>query len=240
MIDVTMTAMMRPKLIKKTLASFRRRLLTNPSKLRWIINIDRVGDASLDETIRVFDCLGNNKVINSPKKPSFPNAVMWCWSQVSSEYCFHLEDNWTIERVVGVDAMIGTLKDANTVSSLRLSKIHIPKTKKPVMFGRFWKYKGGYFTTYAKDMFGLNPILIKTKFLQDVLPNMDDKMNPEKQIRPDNPCMMDVLGKWVHGMWGEPGDKPLVVDRGRKWMRVNGFEKPSVDFTAWRKTDESN
>src|SRR4030043_1164252 len=95
MIDITMTATLRPQVISQTLESFCRNIFKDRNSYRLIVNIDPVGEkVKTAKVLEVCKQYFKNIVFNTPKFPSFPSAVVWCWSKVESDFSFHLEDDW--------------------------------------------------------------------------------------------------------------------------------------------------
>ena len=134
--------------------------------------------------------------------------------------------------------MISILKKYEKLSSLRLYKFKTPKRKKFLTFACSWVYheEGFYMAKDWRKQFGLNPILIKKKFIDQALPRMRDTVNPEKQFRFSQEYMRKVIKDWQYGIYSNPGDKALVTDIGRKWINNTEFCKPKTGtFLTWEK-----
>lgn len=239
-IDITMTAVRRSSILKKTLSSFCEHLFyDNNDRYRLIVNIDPVGDLEKMKRV-VHQCkyYFKNVIFNIPATPSFPKAVIWTWSQVEAPWVFHLEDDWIIHRNIDINDMIRNLTERPGLACLRLYKRPIPNNKKPKLFDCRYRYnKSGFFVAGdSGTQFGLNPVLIRKKFIDQALPLMDPERNPEKQFRYTNPKMKDFIMKWQYAIYGRPGDGTLVSDHGVAWRKKNGLVKPSGAFTHWAKS----
>ena len=241
-IDITMTATLRPSLVERTFISIVDKIVRGErDRYRLIINVDKIGENIQQKTvIKIAKKYFNDIIFNLPETPSFPRAVKWVWGNSTSNYIFHIEDDWEIVRFVDVDNMIRLLDKYKKLSSLRLNKYHTPNKKVIKLFDGIWKYcekDKFYITDDWKKQFGLNPILIKREFINRALPCMVDNVNPEKQFRESQEYMVNVIRVWNYGLYSNPGDPPLVVDIGADWKQKNNFEKPVKSFLTWIKKE---
>ena len=239
-VDITMTAVLRSRVLKQTLESFCKNVFYGDrSRYRLIVNIDPVGDNEKPKgVIKTCRKYFDNVVFNVAKEPSFSKAVIWTWKQVEADFVFHLEDDWIIYRKIDIDNMIRILKERSGLACLRLYKEKLPKGKKPRIFGCRYKYnKEGFFVADdRKKQFGLNPVLIRGEFIQQALPLMTDHRNPEKQFRFGNTVMKDFVMAWQYAIYGNPGDARLVYGKnGLHWRRKSKYKKPrdGKPFLNW-------
>jgi len=241
MIDITMTATVRPDIIRRTLKSYCKNLLQERDRYRLIINIDPVGeDIKPEKVIKTCESFFKNIVFNIPKEPSFPKAVIWTWNQVESDFAFHLEDDWLLEKYIDINDMIRILNKYKEIACLRLSKYNIPNSKRIKLFNAVYKYNedGFYLAFDSKKQFGLNPVLIKKSFIKQALPLMVDNKNPEKQFRFNNPKMSDFVLRWKYAIYSRPGWRALAIDNGVNWKYSNKFVKPNTGtFLVWQKKE---
>jgi len=242
--DITMTAVKRPEIIEKTLKSFTENLFTNPEDHRLIVNIDPVGDdVSFNEITDMIKNYFPNHIAYMPDEPSFPKAVIKVWSEVESEYFFHLEDDWILKRPIFMTDLKKPLKVFNNMACIRLYKENIPMTNSPTMFGCNYNYNREFNlfkpvpgSNNWLNQFGLNPVMIKKKFIDEALPLMVNDKNPEKQFRENNPLMKNILNKWTFSIYGRPGLKRMVWGKnGLHWRLNSKFKKPrnGTGFTNW-------
>jgi hypothetical protein len=239
-IDITMTAVLRPKILAKTLNSIVTNVVDDIDRFRLIINIDPVGqDIKPSRVIDIAKSYFKDVVWNVPGSPSFPLAVKWVWSQATAPYIFHWEDDVLILRKIDVNDMIAILNKYERLSSLRLYRGAVPKKKTIHTFACRWKYNadGFYLANDWKKQFGLNPILIKKEFIDQALPRMRDDTNPEKQFRFSQAYMRKVIKNWQYGLYAKPGDGRMVDGRqGQVWKNRMNFSKPEgATFTKWVK-----
>ena len=236
-IDITMTAVIRPAIIERTLKSIVENIVTKGNKFRLVINIDPVGEKVKPKMVmRVAKKYFKDIVFNHARHPSFPKAVIWVWRNSDAPYIFHIEDDWSINRKIDVNKMINILDNHDDLSSLRLYKYPTPKGKVFSTFGCKWRYNkaGFYVADRWQKQFGLNPILIKRQFIDEALPRMRDNKNPEKQFRATQDYMVPVIKKWKYGLYASPSEKALVSDIGYAWRRRTRFVKPrGKSFVEW-------
>jgi len=248
--DITMTAVRRPEVIEKTLKSFTENLFVIPEDHRLIVNIDPIGDEDdkhNNKTISILKKYFPNIVIFEPNSPSFPKAVIRIWKEVKSNLFFHLEDDWILKRPIFMNELTQPLKQNKDLACMRLYKENIPFSNNPKMFGCSYNYHGTrsftntYFTPVPgsnnwKNQFGLNPVMIRKKFIDETLPLMVNDKNPEKQFRENNPLMSNILNKWTFAIYGRPGLKRMVWGKnGLHWRLDSKFKKPrdGSGFTTW-------
>jgi len=239
-VDITMTAVLRPKILDGTLKNIVNYVVDDPDRFRLIINIDPVGEnVKPKEILKVAEKYFNNVVCNIPKKPSFPKAVKWVWEHSDAPFVFHWEDDVNILRKINIKHMICILNKYEDLSSLRLYKAKIPKKQSFKTFSCYWKYykEGFYIANDWQRQFGLNPILVKREFIDEAVTRMVDHVNPEKQFRNTQNYMVPLIKKWKYGLYGKPGEHRLIDGRkGQSWKNKMRLRKPNVSkFLVWEK-----
>src|SRR5271157_5726072 len=118
-VDICMTATLRPSIIHQTLISFCNGLFTERDNYRLIVNVDPIGEKIKRKSIAdICGMFFKDVIYNFPEKPSFPDAVKWVWSQSSSNFVFHLEDDWILTRKLDINDMIRILNKDNRVACL--------------------------------------------------------------------------------------------------------------------------
>jgi len=246
MISIAITATIRPIVLKQTLSSFYKNCfydfsLRNNLKnnIHIVINVDPIGDAQYtqNDVIKICKQYSNNITYNFSKKANFASAVIWCWKNCTGKYVFHLEDDWVLNDRIELEKLMYFI-DNKIVSAVRLYKRDYPSSKPYKMFDCIYKYKNNLFIAQdSSNQFGLNPVLIDMEFIQQALPLMSHKINPEKQFRAKNDKMKDFVLSHKYGIYGKPGDKALVSDIGLSWRKNKRYQKPIGEtFLEWQKT----
>lgn len=239
-VDITMTAVIRPKMLAGTLRTIQKNIIKNQTGFRLIINIDPIGESKNPmKVVDIAKTFFSDVVYNIAKKPSFAKAVKWVWSQAEAPYVFHWEDDIDILRPIDIDDMISIHEKYPKLSSLRLYKHPTPKKKVIDTFGCRWIYKpeGFYMSKDWKKQFGLNPILIKKAFIDGALKCMVDNVNPEKQFRFSQPYMRQHIKNWQYGLYTKQGAARIIDGRkGQAWKNNLKLQKPrGQTFVRWEK-----
>lgn len=249
-IDITTTATIRPKLFDKTLRTFTRNIFRDKDRYRFIINIDPVGDKSRNskEVLEVAKRYFDDVVYNCPDEPGFTKAVIWLWSQTTSDYVFHLEDDWGLSHSIDIDNMINILDRYDRICSVRLSKGQISAAKKVIKSipcPYIEPEDAGKFKLFPR--LSLNPTLFKGEFVREAAKVMTTKLNPESQLvkrfaikkekKGKGDCnsqqIEEFLAKWDHSVLMVNKGQPVVRDTGTKWRSRHGIIR-KYDFMYWK------
>lgn len=216
-IDVVITATIRPELLDLTLFSFYKNFLHQFRETRLIVNVDPLGSAPHQASGVVAVCRRYSPQVVSrcPAQPSFASAVKWCWEQVESEAFLHLEDDWLLKRPIRLEHVAARLAEGGDVASIRFNLTRNPASSPPV-----------------SGAFSLNPSVIRRAFIEQALPIFSYEKDPEKQFRDSAP-----LAHWRYLYHGAPCESACVVDTGKKWRRAHDFQKwePGSPAVTWRK-----
>lgn len=221
-VDICMTATIRPIVLEETLKSFTEKMLKDKTQYRLILNIDPIGEklkrrATMTQIARKYF---NIIILNMPEISGFTKAVQWCWGQTTSDFVFHLEDDWRLIQEIDIVDMINLMKNHN-LTSLRLSKNNVEKSKYSEKYG---------FIYYPK--ISLNPTIFNGDFLRQIAPLMNLSQNPEKQLRPTQSELGKIIQTTTHGVYTKPSMHATVVDIGRKWMDHSIYKK-KTGFLNW-------
>ena len=237
-----MTATCRPELVDQTLRSFRKGLLGSDPTHRLIVNIDPVPEAAPDGVCRVLkEYFGANTEIRRPASPSFPGALKWCWSQVTTEYFLNLEDDWELLVDLDLNDMLMVMDEHPWLATLRLPKGQTaetecvqsgsPREPRYLWNGRFFQCPAG--RTGKNGYYG-SPSLIRNYWAQQVWPLLQDHASPEKQLRRLKEAKNPAVWCWEHGVYSVPNTPAVIQDIGTQWRRDRGIRKNSkYHFTRW-------
>lgn len=238
--DVTMTAVRRPSLLKHTLASFYSNLFCRIADYtRLIINVDPIGeDVRPQEMIEVASGFFGHIYVNFPSKPSFPEAFKWCWGKSDAPWVFHLEDDWKLLREVNILEMMHIMDCEPELASLRLPFFNATETNMK-NWNIHFPWNGDYFecpTDRRKGAgFAGHPSLLRGKFVQRCAPLLDTMRNPEKQFHGGNTKLVNEVLNWKYGVYGEPNSPKILEDIGAEWKAKHNFRKSGnkAFFTQW-------
>jgi hypothetical protein len=227
MLDITTTATIRPDIFYRCLESFTEKLFVHKKEYRLILNVDPIGD-DVDpmEMVRVGKQFFDNIVYNIPEEPNFAQACKWCWGETSSEFIFHLEDDWVLKRAINVGELISLFRHENLMG-VRLTKNEINTLTQEEKKNKFIKNR----------KLVLNPIFYRGDFIRDISMKMDIENNPEKQLRRKYKLPKDkFVGIYCGLGLGHYGSGRVVRHLGRKWQKQSNYKKrKGSNFITWEK-----
>jgi len=239
MIDITMTAVRRPELVRQTLDTFVSKLFSRANEYHLIINVDPVGrDMQSFKIIDLCREYFRNITCRCPEEPSFGSAFKWVWTRTTADFVFHLEDDWELVRPVDLMKMIEIMTNNPDLAILRL-----PWKPTDTDSAKNWKYFfpwNGEFFECPRELkrtvgFCGHPSLIRGEFIRNTAEYIDETRNPEKQFHHGPREIMEEIDKWRYGVFAEQNQSPAIRDIGRQWMIKNNYRKAGSKafFTQW-------
>lgn len=225
-IDVACTATRRPDILEKTFSSFREKLFKD-YKCRLVINLDPIGEVVNNEKIigicnKYFDDVN----IHTPAKPNFIKAWNWVFSNCTSKYIFHLQDDWELILNQDLNEMIWYLNSYDELACIRLT------SRKSKDSSKFLDNK-----IYINKLYFDHPALWKLQFYKEILPYFDINHGTEYQLRclysKNSEEIKKIIENWYFGFYK---NSISVLDIGRKWMDETNFIQIYDDnyLTGWR------
>lgn len=213
-ISFTTTAMCRPDILNKTYESFNQNLKgIDLSKYTLFINIDPLPDLSLrKDTIEIAKQFFGNVISNEPKDANFTLALKWLWKTADSEYVFHLEDDWIMNREIHIQEMLDKLQESSCLQCLMRA------------------YPEAY------NNMSLSPSLMKKYLYKHIVNILNDHYNPESQIQSYFVRNNDSFNRYNAFSTINDNKKQIdVTDIGRDWLSNTEFKRPEVkrNFTKW-------
>jgi hypothetical protein len=243
LIDITMTAVRRPDILKRTLNSFFRNIFAPIiDRCRLVVNIDPIGDdIASHELCKIFSAYFKHYMVNMPMESSFPRAFRWTWTRSDAPWVFHLEDDWELMESIDIKFMIEMMEKFPQLASLRLPFFHSATTTMK-NWNLFFPWNGFYFecppNLRKTAGFAGHPSLIRGEYVKRCAPLIDIKLNPEKQFHGGNEPLLNEVMRWEYGVWGKPNSQRMIKDIGIEWRNANRFQKKGSKafFTEWEKT----
>ena len=210
-LDVVIIATVRADILRLTLASFTKKLL-HQFNCRAIINVDPLGETDRNTPMDMVNICREyfaEVIHKTPHKPSFAKAVQWGWQQVQTEFFFHLEDDWILKRQIKANEFMQPMQDKK-ICGFVLNRT--PNAE-------------------SESAFSLNPCLLRTACIKEMLKSMDVNKDPEFQFNKTTNSKLQIL-KHI-------SNNPIVVDSGRIWRRKYFIGKGnSISRPTWyAKTD---
>jgi len=242
MINITITAVRRREILKKTLDSFYANLL-HGIDTRIIVNVDPLGDDEPSElTVDLCRSYTKRVLYNMPDVPDFGQAFYWTWQMArrlnDSLWILNLEDDWEMTHVVCAKKIFSILKKFRYLALLRFSLW--PSGPNRIMA---WDrvpfiWNGSYFRCPQGSMnwaYCGHPSIIKRKWFNRVFEMIDPKLDPEKQFRRENEALITEMLRWEYGLYQKPNSPAHIRDIGRPWRSAAGYSKQQngCDSAKW-------
>ena len=251
-LDVTTTAMARPKLVERTYKSFTSNLrgVDWDKSILWI-NIDpfpydtqeeyKEIEKNVEELIEMASNYFGKVEANFPEKPNYTNAYAYVWGNAETDVILNLEDDWSLNRPIHIRKLMQHFENCNTLYE--------------VVFRAY---------NYFYPCTCTSPGLLHKKYYKAVAKKFDAKRNPETQthsrddlgifIPNKKNCDRNQILDYVR-VWPEPytsGNfyckKHISVDDiGRRWLDTSPYMRPQMlgkddprylkkdQFTSWIK-----
>lgn len=217
-LDITMTAVRRPEVLKKTLhALYKNCLAPIIHQCRLIINIDPVGDpinsADLNEVISGYF---TRYIMGMPLECSYPKALRWTWGYVSAPWVLHLAD------------------DHELVAPLNIRE-HMLEMKEMPTHG-FRRFAVAGCDDPPSITFDCGPALCKKAFVRRCTHLIDGSINPAAQFAYANPRLAKKANLWNSSLYHHPCGQEPFRDLGRHWKRKNHYKKNGAvwdEFVTW-------
>lgn len=212
-LDFTMTACNRVELIEPTCQTLKQNIRdVNLKKCTIYCNLDPLLIPDTEDNVK--KCLEkyfDTVIMNKPDKPSFVKALKWCWKNSKKTLTFHLEDDWKFLAPFKVENMFRMMINLSTVSSVQLYK------------GEAKKGQTG--------LIRLSPSLHKTEYIKQMADMMNNKDNPEGQLRHNGNANIRGGVAIYLGLCFRPNTR-LVRDIGVEWRESKNIEH-KVFFNSW-------
>jgi hypothetical protein len=254
--DITMTATLRPELIKRTIISFHENLFGDWLQFaRIYVNVDDTGcDDEKEKIVKYREIETFLKEYFYPvhvsinyKDPHFPSAWFWCISHTKSRLVFHLEEDWELNYKLDFEKMYGAFYKYPDLKHLRLSLFKSDDKAIKMWQKHFALWNGDFFKVEEKSVIPVgwcgHPSLNDGNWLRDIASQMDKARNPEKQFHYGSTRLMShyIVGN-DYGLFQPQSSPPALKEIGRQWMHDHGYKKAGGAnceyFTHWVKKGE--
>ena len=211
--EFTTTACNRPEILNRTYASYCSKLKGIDFKASTLyINVDpSPTSTNISAVEQIAKKYFGKVVVNLPATANFAKAVIWCFSQVKSQYFFHLEDDWELSSSVEISKLISKLGSSNLqcVLNKKNSPTGIKELTEPTFV----------------------PSLFSTSHIKKYLPYLVEDLNPEYQMK--------ILFRNKKGNLHL--HKSVLLDQrfefsrdiGRAWLSKNGLARNYTKPKKW-------
>jgi len=237
MIDITMTAALRPEIVERTLKSISDHIIFN-GILRLIIDIAPVGDNKYNQLdiLNIAPKYFSNINIRTRDISYQAEALIWAWRNAESEFILNWEDDWELLEDIYFDKLIEYFNYYRKLAAINFDRqeksiLNYPgyKDKFELLNKNLYQRKMGY-------SLGGPPALIRGEFIKQAL----KYVNPFEyfDITSRKPEVQSFLNEWDHATLIHY-DGPYVKDLGKEWRKKHGLKmvKDTSIGVQWVKAD---
>ena len=232
-LDISLVSGARPALLKETLKSFSSHLFKNFTIATCYVNIDPF-EGGPDEVAACEEiCHAHfpQVVARKPDAPHFARAVKWLWSQPKTDWFFHLEDDWILNRGVSREELI-------EAQERRVTQVSLMTREKNWGYRSRFHYEPSRLTIFGKDfgkslnkkrpIFTTSPSFLERAFAARCSELMDERLDPEKQLNFLNQKLNTYTAGYRNRFIGVRREL-VAVDIGRKHRDERGITKTVKD-----------
>lgn len=232
MIDISMTATLRPEIHEKVIESLDKHLKTQHD-IRLVINIDKKGRSDVTQQ-NVLDRFKKVKWIseiksNLPKNPKFFNALTWVWENSVTNYVLQWEDDWVLHKDLYLDDFLYIMKKRNTDIFGFFCKPKINaglKLQSEIVNDR--KYS---FVKLNSPLPSFTPSILTQNYLEPMVYLMKstntDWQRPIQFVKntPDVRKLLQKMNhmKYISEDYKKTRNRNLLTDIGQRWKKDNNI-----------------
>lgn len=240
---ITLTAVRRPDVLERTLASFNAHLYPGWPEGPVYVNLDpAMGDnEAQSKTLAVLNEYFPEARVYTPQAAGFGAAVKRLWQAVPDGPVLHFEDDWRCVAQIDLQAALGFLDETTRMVSF-LTAHHGRKgarafSETQMKTRHFW---GLIKRRQTVPLFNTGPALADGAFLRACAARLNPDLDPEKQMRrPLNPELNDWLDGYKCQFLKTPEGGHLLEDSGRDWRADKGIEKTVAGGrSTWRAKEQ--
>jgi hypothetical protein len=239
MIDITMTAALRPEIIEQTLVSICKYVKCS-EPLRLIINVDGRGDMSSSEE-EIMEIVNKyfqkeNTICRIPKLSAVTEAQRWIWETSESEYVLNWEDDCVAEKELDIDSAIELHEKHSNIGMMLFDRCDKSMLNHNGYENSFTYFKDNLYIRHKGVCLWGSPMLIKRNYIKQALSYFIDNEYMEITARADK--VQEFLRTWVICTYmGSDGSGNFVRDIGREWLEKMGLirKKESAIGYIWER-----
>ncbi len=239
-IDLVMICGRRPSLLARTLASFGEKMFAHFRFANVIANIDPfMGDqAAGDDCENLLRTAFPPEVaqlhIFRPETAGFAAAVQRAWRATTSDYVFHMEDDWTARGELTPQPFFDLLSADDVQAVTLVCATKHTRGLPQQTYRRITRSPRGYI---LKDelinAFSTSPGMFKGPFLRKAAELLDTRFDPEKQFfKGLNPALEELALPYRCMFLRGAQERDAIDDIGRDYRDQLGLKKLLIDGQA--------
>lgn len=229
-VDVCIVSGRRPGLLSETLESLSNRVFRHLKLGSVCMNLDPIFGDEADHAacVALFSARFPGQKIFEPETPGFAGAVQRLWSATTSDFVFHVEDDWIALRDIGEEIF-----EPFREPSIAQVSFHTAEKNWDVRKDGHLHRKRQYFNLAgikipmfrSIPIFTTSPSILRGDFARQCAALMDVTKDPEKQFYSGvNPSLQAFAAS--HGNYiFSPENRPVIKDIGRTWRDSKGIRK---------------
>jgi len=238
--DLVMICGRRPSLLAQTLDSFGAKVFGHFTFANVIANIDPFmgddadGDACADLLRAAFPPERTALHIFRPETPGFAAAVQRAWRATSSDFVFHLEDDWTAREDITPQPFFDLMAPPDVQAVTLVCATKHTRGLPQQTYRRITRSPRGYI---LKDelinAFSTSPGMFKGPFLRAAAELLNPAFDPEKQFYKGlNPALEELALPYRCMFLRGASQREAIDDIGRDYRDQLGLKKALVDGQA--------
>ncbi len=228
MIDIVMTASIRPMIVQKTLLSIKRYIDYRP--LRLIVDVAPVGDPAFTQQDVVdvikteFNSIGHlcstTRVLSDSPQAE---ALKWTWRTSSTDFVLQWEDDWVLRKELWMDDVLRIMKGSDNLGMLYFDRYKKSILDYPGYEGVFSKVYNNWASRVKGKSLGGPPAILQQRYIKKVLPILKDNVCLDT-LSPTR-IAQAVLHSFVTGVYvGLDRKGNYVEDIGKAWRKQHNLK----------------
>ncbi len=231
----------RPSLLAQTLDSFSAKMFTHFRFDTVIANIDPfMGDtAAGDDCAALIRARFPDALVLRPEVAGFAAAVKRAWSATTSDYVFHMEDDWTAREDITPQPFFDLLAPDDVQAVTLVCATKHTRGLPHQTYRRITRGPRGYVIgDQLINAFSTSPGMFKGPFLRAAAALLDPAFDPEKQFYKGLNPALEALALPNRCMFLRgASQREAIDDIGRDYRDQMGLTKAFVDGQAvWQET----
>ena len=233
MIDITMTACIRPDIFERTLKSIGENIDYRP--LRLIVDVAPIGITnkySSEYMVEFIQSICNKydiQVTTRALAVSWQSeALRWTWKEAITPYVLQWEDDWVLRQKLDLYMLVDLMQ-----KHYNIGMIYFDRYQKSVLTHKQYKgffinsksaYNDNIYIRIKDKTLGGPPALLSREYMRQVIPIIKD--NECLDITSESKKAQELLKSWILCVYTGDGNKGnLVEDIGKEWLANHNFKR---------------
>lgn len=244
-IDIAMTAALRPEIVARTLTSLSKNLRWSLG-FRLIVDVAPVGEKGvtqndvLEKIMMTWDT-NCGLTCRALEESLQAEALQWTWSKSDSRFMLQWEDDWELVQPVDLGEMVSIMERNREIGMLYLDRAGKSILDYPKYKGSFLYMEPVVWKRVLGKSLGGPPALLRHEYVKEVLEILDGVTCLDLLSR--QPHAQALLKRWTVAVYtGSDGKGNLVKDIGKEWKEQQGIrmKKDTPRGVTWIRQEKKN